>query len=159
MKINEKVVNILIVIFVVAIIGIVYLKFVLPIINNNKEKVSVKADYVSLLDMNGKKYLLKDLLSLTRSTYCLVFRLDDCWSCAVKGLNDMNSLRQDSVGGIIVVVHHSFEDVKGWSQNYLKYKIYFLDIKNYFENIKLPMTPVILKFENTKLIDYKYETI
>ncbi len=145
--------NIAIIMMIIAIILLVVFKFV---INDNRNDVSLDIEKTNLVDLNGNKIKLSQMLSNDKVTYCLIFDMNDCPSCILKGLNDLSELKKTGLKSMAIVVHNRIDEVSGWSSNYDYSPFYMLNRNKFYEYIHVQSTPVIIKIRNGKVENYRY---
>jgi hypothetical protein len=147
--------NISIGVAILAVLVVVLIKFVLP------GKSGVRYEFrdfekIVLHDLNGKEIMLSSLVSKDESTYCFLFNMSDCFSCIVKGIEDLESLKNSGKRAIGLMVHDSVEEVKGWSSNYKFSPFYAIKRAVVYEHIIVPKLPVMLEIRDNSIENIRY---
>ena len=140
-----------------AIIFVVIFKFVI----NRKPEIPFainKLDNITLTDFDGNELKLKQLISSASETYCLIFGLKDCHGCIFDGVEVLNKLKKEGKECLGLVVHDSIEDVTGWSINFEFRPFFMMKTLDFFDHIKSPVTPVLIKIKDNEVENYRFFT-
>lgn len=139
----------------VAIIGVVIFKFVI----NRKPSTSFEINGIEkarVFDLSGSELKLDRLIPQNGTAHVLIFNLRDCHSCVSDGVEILKKLKQEGRQCLGIAVHDRIEDVDGWTINFDFSPFYMIKTVVYFDYIKSPITPVLLKFKNQKVESYTY---
>jgi hypothetical protein len=140
----------------IAIVAVILVRFVFK-----KEKQPVSIDFpgqINLATLDGNTTTLAKLLETQSDLYLLVFKFNDCYSCILKGLNDMQSLKKDGRNCAAIVAHDYIGDIIDWSK-IQDFSPFFVVKKSlFYDFIQTPHTPVIIRFINGKIKSIRFIT-
>jgi hypothetical protein len=157
MKKLEQFYSIGIGVLLMGIIALVLFKFVFVPQRQDTFRIE-KIDTMPILDLDGNKLHLSDLLSKDTDTYFLIFNLNDCLGCIYKGLEELKNLDNAGKTCFGLVIDDYFQEVATWASHY-EFS-HFLVIKrvDFYEHIKSPITPVLVRFRNQEVDSWWYFT-
>jgi len=157
MKRKDIFYNVSIGVMAAAILIVVIFKFVV-----NKQPVdsfSINGiENISVFDLDGTEFEMSHLISKNDEDYCLIFNLKDCHSCVFDGVAMLKKLRAEGKTCTGFVIHDNLEDVNGWTINFEFRPFFMMKTLEFFDHIKSPITPVLVKFKKQKVENYKYFT-
>lgn len=113
---------------------------------------------ITLTDFDGNELKLKQLITGAPETYCLIFNLKDCHGCIFDGVEVLNKLKKEGKECLGLVVHDNIDDVTGWSINFEFRPFFMMKTLEFFDHIKSPITPVLVKVKNDKVDNYRFFT-
>jgi hypothetical protein len=144
-------------ILLIAIIIVLQVKFKFFIKSN--EGNSFKIEYLenlSVKDLNGEDIKFLDLLNKNVISYCMIFELSNCNSCIIKGLEDLKKLRGEKTQCMAVIVHDLVDEASGWSIHQDFFPFFVMNKRDFYEYVQSALLPVIVRFENEKVVKYRY---
>ena len=113
---------------------------------------------INVMEFNGNNGELKNFLSKDETTYCLIFDLNDCYSCINRGLEELKTLKSQGSACLGIVIHDFIEEVRGWAANYEFSPFLMLKRGDFYKHVKTPYTPVLVIFEGEKVGSYRFIT-
>lgn len=159
MKKKDLFANIVIGLLAVAIVVVALFKFVFTEPPKASQAFSFKSfETTTVEDMNGDSIKLPLIFKSGEITYCLLFSINDCSTCIIKGTNDLKALRKAGKNCTWIAIHDSVEDVNGWSSVNNISPIFMLKRVNFYENVTASMTPVLIKMNGNKVESYRFIT-
>lgn len=155
---RERLLDFVIIILALAIVFILFLKFN-PLEKKNKFSVSIdNIESVKVMDLHSESIKLIDAMNSSEETFCMIFELTNCFSCILKGLEDIKNLRTNGNESIIILVHDNFEDFKGWTISKNINFAYLMKKSDFYNHLNIPTLPAILKFKENKLRSFRFIT-
>lgn len=137
----------------VCIFGVIMFKFILkPSPPFSIEEI----DKITITDLNGKEFKLGFFFLKDEYSYLLVADLNDCYSCIYRGIGELKTLKKAGRYCMVLVVHDSIEEVKGWSAQFEFSPFMVLNRIDFYENMKISSTPVLVKIRNGKIKNVLY---
>ena len=155
-KISENLVNYLLVVFSIVLIIVVLFKFVIK--KGNPSNFSMDVAAITITSLDRAQIKLIDLVKNKSDTYILVFKLNDCYSCIAKGIEDIQNLHTSGHEYVSIVIHDSLYDIQGFAETFPKVVFYQMTTADQYEHIRSPIFPVVVKLKNDKVVTYKYVT-
>jgi len=152
---KESLYNIGIGILLVAIAVVVVIRFILPEPPRNDFSIS-DIENLEIIDLNKNHAPLTRFLAKDEINYVLLFELTDCYTCLVKGLEDLKKLKSAGKNVIGLAVHDLVDEVDGWSAQYELSPILVLPKVEFYEHIATPMTPAIVVLKNNEVESVRY---
>ena len=70
----------------------------------------------------------------------------------------LNKLKKEGKECLGLVVHDSIEDVTGWSINFEFRPFFMMKTLDFFDHIKSPVTPVLIKIKDNEVENYRFFT-
>jgi hypothetical protein len=147
--------NISICIAVISVVVVVLIKFVLPGKSWSEYKFQ-DFEKITVFDIEGKETKFSTMVSTSESTYCFLFNMEDCYSCIVKGIQDLESLKNSGKRAIAVMVHDYPDELKGWSGNFKFTPLYSIKRAEVYEHIIVPKLPVMLEIKDNEIESIRY---
>jgi hypothetical protein len=155
MKKSEILYTIAMVALVLGIISVIVFKFVLQ--QKPRESFSIKnPDQINITDLNGNSLKLVDYMGKDNVSYLLIFQLNDCFSCVLRGMNDLKELQQAGRQCLGLAVHDYPQEVSGWSAHQDFSPFLMMKRLDFFEHVQCAHTPVFVKMVNGKIESYRY---
>lgn len=143
---------------VVLIIAVALFKFVI-LKRNPQETFQVKGfEEITVIDLNGSEIKLPQLMAEDQSTYCVMFRITDCFSCVFDSIQELIHLRNSGKACIGLIIHDRLDEVSGFTANYEFPSFFMITRVAFYEHFKSPITPVLVKIQNNKVESYRYFT-
>ena len=140
--------SILIALLSICIILVIIFKFLLkPDPGFNIEK----RERIMVTDLNGKESNLFSLFDNKDDAYFLFFLFNDCSSCIYRGIEELKAIKKAGRISIAIVVHDYYEEIKSWAENHDFSPFVVLKRIDFYEHIKTPSTPVLVKIRNGKI--------
>ncbi len=156
MKKSDLFLNIAISVLFVAIVVVVLFKYV---IRDDSHLFHIEnLNIISVAELDGKVVPLIDLVDKNGDTYCLIFELNNCYSCIVNGLEDLKKLQAAGAKCIAIVVHDYIEEVNGWSKNHDFSHFYIIKKIDFFKTIHSSVLPVVFRIKDGKVKNFKFIT-
>ncbi|HDP95933.1 MAG TPA: hypothetical protein ENN40_11325 [Candidatus Aminicenantes bacterium] len=109
-----------------------------------------------LSDLDGNRLCFLDLVSSGGETCCLFFRLNQCYSCIFRGMEDLKLLQQQEKNCFAVAVHDSIEDVRGWLTHESFHPVYVMSRAAFLRHVTCRSLPVIVRLEKSRVIHCEY---
>jgi|GEM_PF-925617 len=150
--------NIAIVVLVIGIITVVIYKFAIPVKQPQDSFKIQEFEKVEIIDLSGNEIKLGQLMAKDGATYCIMFRINDCFSCVFDAIQDLKRLRDSGKACMGIIIHDLLDEVRGFTANYEFSPFFMIKRVDFYEFIKSPMTPVLVKFKNNKVESYRYFT-
>jgi len=113
---------------------------------------------IALSDMDGNGLKLRQLIAGSPETYCLIFNLKDCHGCIYDGVEVLNKLKAEGKVCLGLAVHDNLDDLNGWSINFDFRPFFMMKTLEFFDHIKSPITPVLIKIKDDKVENYRFFT-
>jgi len=158
MKKSDLFYTIAIAALVVLIIAVALFKFVI-LERNPQETFQVKGfEEITVIDLNGSEITLPQLMTEDQSTYCVMFRITDCFSCVFESIQELIHLRKSGKACIGLIIHDRLDEVSGFTANYEFSPFFMITRVAFYEHFKSPITPVLAKIQNNKVESYRYFT-
>lgn len=153
MKSKSMLFSISVAVLCMGIILVIVFKFVLK----REDSFAIyDIDNMYVVDFDGNEIKFSSLLNKNESTYCVIFKLEDCSSCILNGVEDLKTVEKNGKKGFGLVVHDYIDDVKGWANHYKKLDFYILKPMDFIDNIKSPSIPVFIKLKENKVESFRY---
>jgi hypothetical protein len=144
---------------IVVIIFILLYKFVLNDSPANEPFKVKNLKQINVTDLKGNYDSLEELLAANENTYCLIFELTNCYPCIQKGLDDLNELLSDGNKGFAIVVSNYYDEVEGWASKMASSTpVFVLKKSAFYENIHCTNLPVLVRFKNVRVENYRFIT-
>ena len=99
---------------------------------------------------------MMNLISKDKTSYCLIFDMNDCYSCILKGIDDLKALKGSGMNGFGLAVHDSTDEVAGWSKNYGFSPFFVIKKFNFYNHVHTSITPVLVKFDKGVVENYRF---
>jgi hypothetical protein len=157
MKKKDIFLNAGIVILAVVIVIVVIFKFVINRQPVDSFAINEPGD-IKVFDLSGSEIQFQQIISKNGDTYCLIFKINDCPSCIYDGVEILIKLKAGGKHCIGIVTHDLLDEVNGWTINFDFRPFFMLQTIDFFEHIKSPITPVLVKFKNQDIASYRYFT-
>lgn len=156
MKKSDLFYTIAIVVLIVLIIAVVLFKFVLRE-KNPQETFRIRSfEEITVIDLNGSEIKLPQLMAEDQSTYCIMFRITDCFSCVFESIQELIHLKNSGKSCIGLIIHDRLDEVNGFTANYEFSPFFMITRVAFYDYIKSPITPVLVKIKNNKVESYRY---
>lgn len=155
LRIGEKLVNCLLIMFSAAFCIIVLYKYV---IRRTSPAFSIDIAAVSVTSMNREPIRLSEMAGDSREAYMLFFKLNDCYSCIAKGIEDIQNLSAAGLNAVSIVIHDSLDDIQGFAGTFPKTVFFQLTTASQYMHVRSLIFPVIAKVKNNKVVSYRYVT-
>ena len=152
---RERFYSTAIVILSLVILIVVYMKFFHNAPDRPVDIKNIRA--IKVYDGSGTLIGLSDILEEEKN-YCLLFDLNDCYSCIAKGISDLKSLKKSGKPCFGLVVHNLSDEVSGWSTQQGFSPFFMLKKTSFYEHIRSPATPVMITIKDEKVIAFRYIT-
>ncbi len=149
---RQKILDGAIIMMVLAIVTIITFKFVLPA----KPDLIIDFKKMDLLDLNKNTIVLSDLLNKEETSYCMIFDLNDCFSCINKGIADLKALQEAGHNAIAIAVHQQVDELNGWSKHHDFSPFFMIRRPDFYQHIEVQTTPVIIKIEKNEIKNFRY---
>lgn len=150
--------NITIAVLVVLIIAVGLFKFVIQK-KASQESFQIQGfEEIPVIDLSGNEIKLPRLMAEDQSTYCIMFRITDCFSCVFESIQELIHLRASGKPCIGLIIHDRLDEVNGFTANYEFPAFFMITRVTFYEHIKSPVTPVLVKIKNNKVESYRYFT-
>lgn len=149
-------VNCLLVVISIVLIIVVVFKFVIN--KSDSSNYSMDVGAITITSMDGEPKKLMDIALYNGDTYVLVFKLNDCYSCIAKGIEDIQNLHASGSVYISIVIHDSLNDVRGFAETFPNVVFHQMTTVDQYEHIRSPIFPVIVKMKNNKVSSYNFVT-
>lgn len=152
MKRLNLLVNTAIILLMAGIIALIVFKYALP---SRKSKIEVGfKDYnnISVLDLMGNQIKLPDIMAKDETVYCLVYDLNNCYTCIYKGIEDMRSLKKAGKKTMILVLNDFVDTVRGHAGLYDYSPFFALRKTEFYEHFQIPLLPAVIQVKNGKIL-------
>jgi hypothetical protein len=149
-----------IVVLVIAVVVVVFFKFVSgPGRHEHDDSFRIDAlDNLVLTDMNNNSIKFPDLLDKNKETYCLLFEMTNCYSCIYYGIEDLKKLKKAGKACMAIVVDDRLYEVVGWSEKQGFSSIFMLGKVDFYDHIRSPTLPVMVKIKDGEVKSFRYIT-
>lgn len=147
--------NVSIGILIIAVFILLYFKF----FKKNENAFDIKnIDDIYVYSTDNQKINLSNIMKETKENYIIFLEVSGCPSCIHNGFLEAQGLKEAGEKSLIIVIYDWFNEWKNWTQNYEFSPIYMIKKETYFKHIFSPFLPVLVKFKNGKVKNYKYIT-
>ena len=137
----------------------IILIYILKFGPSRRESFEIKnMDHLSVTDLMGNKVKFQDSWKKGETVYCLLFDLNDCFSCIYRGLEDLKYLKNKGKKCLGIVINDYVEEVKGWAAQYECSPVFLLKRIDFFNHIKCVKTPVFFILEKGNVENFRYIT-
>jgi hypothetical protein len=147
-----------VVVTLVILIAVVFLfRFVIK--KDRTMQVAIEnPEKIDLITLENKTVTLDRLEKQSGYLYLAIFDYSDCYSCIVKGLNDLRALQGKGKNCAAIVLHEYIEEIRGWSANQDFSPFYMMRKSVFYEHIKTPHTPLFVCIKNGKIDSFRFIT-
>lgn len=132
--------------------------FKLIVKSHNSADFNIRMEEIKITNMEGGSEDLIDLAAEKSETYILIMRLNDCYSCVAKGIEDIKSLYSSGYGYVVIAAHDSLDEVRGFAGIFSDVKFYQLSVADLYQSIRSPMLPVMAKVKNGRVVGHRFIT-
>jgi len=143
---------------IVLIIAVGLFKFVLREKNPQETFQVREIEEIPIIDLNGNEMKLPQLMAEDQSTYCIMFRITDCFSCVFESIQELIHLRNSGKACIGLIIHDRLDEVSGFTANYEFPSFFMITRVVFYEHFKSPITPVLVMLKNNEVESYRYFT-
>lgn len=156
MKKSEVIYLIVVVLLVAAIIAVILFRFVLK---KGTELVEIgDTDEITLMSVKKEVVTLSKLMEKSGTLYFIIFNIDGCYSCIVRGLNDLSALQGEGKYCIAIVIHNDIDEIKGWAEKQDFSPFYMMKKSVFYDYIKTPHVPLFVHLKNGLIKNFQFIT-
>ena len=151
--INKILLNCLIALCSIVLSVAVIFKFIVK--SDKSADFFIHIEKIKITNMEGESVDLIDLVAENSETYILIMRLNDCYSCIAKGIEDIKSLHLSGHGYVVIAAHDSLDEVRGLTGIFSDVRFYQLSVAEQYQFIHSPMLPVLVKIKNGRVVAHR----
>jgi hypothetical protein len=110
-------------------------------------------------DFKGMSNTMKTLIKDNSNNYFLVFEINDCGSCILKGIEDLKYFANKGYNAIAVIVYDRPEELVGWTKNYSFKRFITIKKEDFYNYFNSQYLPVFFSVSDNKIKNIKYITL
>lgn len=114
------------------------------------------ASELVLSNLEGSRIFFQDLVSSRGETCYLFFRLNQCYSCIFRGMEDLKLLQQQNKNCFAVAVHDNIKDVRGWLTHESFHPVYVMSRDAFLRHVTCRSLPVIVRMAKSRVTHCEY---